>query len=51
MRVEFDKWLWEVCENSRDPHEFFQRIDLTDARCAFVDGISSLDYYKNENRI
>jgi hypothetical protein len=44
----FDVWLFKVVERLskgvRDPTDIFVRIDLYDAKLAFIDGVSPNDY-------
>lgn len=45
--MEFDEWIFKVCENlsrGREIVEIYSTFDLTDAKLAFLDGISWFDY-------
>lgn len=47
MRDEFDKWLFEACSlKSKEPHDIFPYVDLTEAKLSFLDGMSALEYSK-----
>ena len=45
----FNKWLFQVCQYLGDKHrkdisDIYSSIDLTDARCQFMDGLSPQEY-------
>jgi len=49
MNDEFNEWLFEACSfksKHKEPQEIFSKVDLTDARCAFSDGMSPEEYSK-----
>jgi hypothetical protein len=50
---DFHKWLYTVCEikasKLKDAHDIFPYIDLTDAKLAFIDGMTEVEYAKQFN--
>lgn len=43
----FSKWLFEVCSfYSKEPHNTYNSVNLTDAKLAFLSGMSSQEYSK-----
>lgn len=49
MNDEFNEWLFEACSfksKHKEPQEIFSTVDLTDAKCAFLDGMSAEEYSK-----
>lgn len=48
MIMEFDEWIFKVCERiangRKDINDVYSTIDLTDAKLAFMDGISFIEY-------
>lgn len=48
--MNFDEWLWEVTKHLAsksikfDEHDIFERIDLTDAKLNFIDGVTPENY-------
>jgi hypothetical protein len=49
----FNQWLYRVCEiksgKLKNAHDIFLYIDLTDAKLAFIDGMSELEYSESIN--
>jgi len=47
----FHEWLFKCCEikagKLKDAHDIFPYVDLTDAKLAFIDGMTELDYSKH----
>jgi hypothetical protein len=47
MEEIFNDWLFTACSyKSKEPHDIFPYIDLTDAKLDFIDGMSALEYSK-----
>ena len=43
----FNEWLYESCSlKSKDPHNLFPTVDLTDAKLSFLEGMSAEEYSK-----
>jgi hypothetical protein len=47
---DFHQWLYKACEikvgKLKDAHDIFPYVDLTDAKLAFIDGMTELEYSK-----
>lgn len=46
---QFNEWLYEACSlksKYKDAHDIYPTVDLIDARCAFIDGMSPEEYSK-----
>ncbi len=46
MYEAFNEWVYAVCSFHKDPQKTFVSLDLTDAKCAFLDGMSAKEYSK-----
>lgn len=48
--LNFHQWLYSACEiksgKLKEAHDVFPYVDLTDAKLAFIDGMSELEYSK-----
>jgi hypothetical protein len=46
--LNFHQWIYNVCEikagKLKDAHDIYPYVDLTDAKLAFIDGMSELEY-------
>ena len=46
----FNKWIYEACNLKalklirKDAHDIYPYVDLTDAKLAYLDGMSALEY-------
>jgi len=53
MEQNFHEWLYKACEikagKLKDAHDIFCHVDLTDAKLAFMDGMTELEYSKHIN--
>ncbi len=49
----FNQWLYRVCEiksgKLKNAYDIFLYINLTDAKLAFIDGMSELEYSESIN--
>ena len=48
--LNFHQWLYTACEikagKLKEAHDVFPYVELTDAKLAFIDGMSELEYSK-----
>jgi hypothetical protein len=48
---DFNQWLYLACETKagklKEAHDIFPYVDLTDAKLAFIDGMTELEYSKH----
>jgi hypothetical protein len=48
---DFNQWLYLACEikagKLKEAHDIFPYVDLTDAKLAFIDGMTELEYSKH----
>ena len=46
----FHQWIYSACEikagKLKEAHDIFPYVNLTDAKLAFIDGMSELEYSK-----
>ena len=46
--INFHEWLYKCCEikagKLKEAHDIFPYVDLTDAKLAFIEGVSPNDY-------
>ena len=49
--INFHEWLYKCCEikagKLKEAHDIFPYVDLTDAKLAFIDGMTELEYSKH----
>lgn len=48
--LDFHQWIYSACEikagKLKETHDVFPYVNLTDAKLAFIDGMSELEYSK-----
>jgi len=47
--IDFDKWFYEVCKElsvkyKKEEQFFYERINLTDAKLQYIDGVNPKDF-------